>query len=82
MDRPLSCDVTSKGTPEIGTLPIEVLAETLAVPCSPRLTEPCSVTSANNCWKAPVFKEVRGIFSKEICISAKFPVDTSLSTGV
>jgi hypothetical protein len=68
--------------PEIGTLPIEVLAETLADPCNSRVTELCSVTSANICWKAPAFKEARGIFSKEICISAKFPVDTSLSTGV
>jgi len=66
----------------MGTLPMDVLARISAVPRNSRLTELCNVTSANICWKAPVFKEVKGRFSKEICMSARFPVDTSLFTGV
>ena len=51
---------TSKGMPEIGTLPMEVFATTSAVPFNSKDTDDVSVTAAKNASNAPSSSAVSG----------------------
>jgi hypothetical protein len=78
---------TSNGIPEIGTLPMLVLAVTLAVPwSSTKGMSPRIVTMSNKASKAsiPLVSSLNGssgMFSQERARLAGFPVETPAVTG-
>lgn len=78
---PFRDDETSKGMPEMGMSPIDVLAVTSAEPLKPSCTEPVLVTAENSCSNATLFNDLSGWFWKDISRFAKFPVETPPFAG-
>jgi hypothetical protein len=67
--------------PEIGTLPIAVLAVTSAVPLRLAVTEAVSVTAPKKPANAPLFNDLSVWFWNDSCRSAGLPVETPPFAG-